>query len=152
MDQPILHRRQRGRWVTARARRQGANSAPEMASSTKLQAGSQLLTKSSWDPGQLTSARRVTARDQLPKGDTRHTWDGAPTAHPWNWKSGMGEVIRRTAPPGECALAKHLVTWAARTWEGHKTQAQPSLCLCGVPENLNLSGLDLGSACNLGPP
>ena len=37
------------------------------------------------------------------------------------------------------------------TWEGHKTQAQPSLCLCGVPKNLNLSGLDLGSACNIGP-
>ena len=30
-------------------------------------------------------------------------------------------------------------------------QAQPILCLCGVPENLNLSGLDLGSACNPGP-
>ena len=30
-------------------------------------------------------------------------------------------------------------------------QAQLSLCLCGVPENLNLSGLDLGSARNPGP-
>ena len=29
-------------------------------------------------------------------------------------------------------------------------QAQPSLRLCGVPENLNLSGLDLGSAYNPG--
>ena len=35
--------------------------------------------------------------------------------------------------------------------EGHKTQAQLSLCLCGVPENLNLSGIDLGSALNRGP-
>ena len=26
----------------------------------------QLLTKSSWDPGQLTSTRRVAVRDQLP--------------------------------------------------------------------------------------
>ena len=34
---------------------------------------------------------------------------------------------------------------------GHKTQAQLSLCLCGVPENLNLSGLDQGIACNSGP-
>ena len=50
-------------------------------------------------------------------------------------------------PPGESARAKHLVVWAAQTWE-HKTQAQPSLCLCGVPENLNLSSLDLGNACN----
>jgi len=28
---------------------------------------------------------------------------------------------------------------------------QPSLCLCGVPETLNLSSLDLGSAHNPGP-
>ena len=48
-------------------------------------------------------------------------------------------------------LAKHLVTWAVQTWEGHKTQAQPSLCLCGLPQYLNLSGLDLGSAYNPGP-
>ena len=33
----------------------------------------------------------------------------------------------------------------------HKTEAQPSLCLCGVPENLNRSGIDLGSACKPGP-
>ena len=52
--------------------------------------------------------------------------------------------------PGECALAKHLVAWAARTWEGRKTQAQLNLCLCGVPKNLNLSALDLGSARNPG--
>ena len=51
----------------------GAILAPEMASSTKLQAGSQLITKSSWDPGRLTSAWRVVARDQLPRRDTRHT-------------------------------------------------------------------------------
>ena len=67
MDWPIPHKRQRGRPATARARRQGTISAPEMASSTKLQAGSQLLMKSSWDPGLLTSARRVVARDQTPE-------------------------------------------------------------------------------------
>ena len=33
----------------------------------------------------------------------------------------------------------------------HKMQAQPSLCPCGGPENLSLSGLGLGSACNSGP-
>ena len=44
-----------------------------LASSTKLWAGSQLLTMSSWDPGWLTSARRVAAWDQLPRGDTWHT-------------------------------------------------------------------------------
>ena len=46
---------------------------------------------------------------------------------------------------------KHLLTWATWTWEVHKTQAQPSLGLCGVPENLNLSGSDLGSANKPGP-
>ena len=35
--------------------------APEIASSTKLLAGSQLITTFSCDPGWLTSARRVTA-------------------------------------------------------------------------------------------
>ena len=59
--------------MTVRARRQGANLAPEMASSTKQQADPQLLTKSSWDPGWL-SARRVAARDQLPRGDTQDTY------------------------------------------------------------------------------
>ena len=33
----------------------------------------------------------------------------------------------------------------------HKTQAQPSLRLCGVPEHLNLSGLGLGSPRRAGP-
>ena len=53
-------------------------------------------------------------------------------------------------PGGDCACQApgHL---NARTWEGHKTQAQPSLRLWGVPENLNMSGLDLGSARNPGP-
>ena len=49
-------------------------------------------------------------------------------------------------------LAKHLVTRAARTWEGHKTQAQLSLHLCGVPKNLNLSSLDLEVHATQDPP
>ena len=48
-------------------------------------------------------------------------------------------------------LTKHLITWAAWTWEGHKTQAQLSLRLWGLPECLNLSGLDPGSASSPGP-
>ena len=62
--------------------------------------------------------------------------------------AGTGEVIRCTAP-AESALSKHLVARAAQI--GEQTQAQQSLCLCGVPENLNLSGVDLGSARNAGP-
>ena len=89
-------RRQAGRRTPARARRQGANLAPETASSTKLRAGSQLLTKSSWDPGLLTSAKGVTARDQLHRGDTQHTWNGTSAVHPGNRAAGTGEMIRRT--------------------------------------------------------
>ena len=72
-----------------------------MASFTKLWAGSQLLTKSSWDPGQLTSARRVAVKDQLPRGDTRQTWDDTVTAPPGNRAAGTREVIRHTAHLGE---------------------------------------------------
>ena len=54
----------------------GANSAPETASPTKLQAGFQFLTKTSWDSRRLTSAKRVTARDQPPRRDKQHTRDG----------------------------------------------------------------------------
>ena len=95
------HWRQGGRQAGRQQReleRQGANSTPEPASSNKLWAGSQLLTKTSWDPGRLTSTRRVAARDQLPRRDTQHTWEGPPTAHPGNQVAGMGEVIRCTPP------------------------------------------------------
>ena len=40
------------------------------------------------------------------------------------------------------------VAW---TWEGHKTQAQPSLHLWGLRECLSLSGLDQGGVCRPGP-
>ena len=71
--------------------------------------------------------------------------------NPENREAGPGEAIRCSLQLRAIVLAKHLVIWSARTWEGQKTQAQPSLRLCGVPENLNLSGLDLGSAYNPGP-
>ena len=67
---------------------------------------------------------------------------------PRGWDQESDKMHR---PPAESALTKHQVTEAAQTWEGHKMQAQPSLCLCGVPENLNLGVLDLGSAHNPGP-
>ena len=68
--------RQRDRWSTTRAERQGAAaiSAPETASSSKLWEGSQFVNSSSWDPGWLTSARNVTAWDQLRRGDTQQHW------------------------------------------------------------------------------
>ena len=73
-----------------------------MTSSTKLWVDSQLLTKSSWDPGCLTSARRVAVRDQLNRGDTWHTWDGTLSVHPENRGTGTREVIRCIAHLGTC--------------------------------------------------
>ena len=70
------------------------------AFSTKLWAGSQLLTMSSWDTGQLSFARRVAAWDQLPRGDTWHTWEGALLAHPGNWAVGTGGLTKMHGPPG----------------------------------------------------
>ena len=126
-------------------------SAPEMASSsTKLQAGSQLLTKTSWDSGWLTSTRRVAARDQLPRRDTQYTWDGVPAVYPGNWVAGTGEAIRDTHYLGRVCSPS---TWSLSCSDlgRAQTQAQLNLCLCGVPENLNLSGLDLGNPHNPGP-
>ena len=59
---------------------------------------------SSWDPGWLTSARRVAAWDQLPRGDTWHLkWChcSAPKT-PSTWDQG-GDSDTRTANLGQCA-------------------------------------------------
>ena len=64
------------------------------ASSTKLWVGCQLLIPSSWSPGRLTFARRVTAWDQLSRGDAGHTWYSALMAHPGNWVAWTQEVIK----------------------------------------------------------
>ena len=46
---------------------------------------------------------RVAARDQLPRRDTRHTWEGAQIVHPENRAAGMGE------PGGLPSLGSHRV-------------------------------------------
>ena len=48
-------------------------------------------------------------------------------------------------------MVKDREAWRATVHGVAKSGTQPSLCLCGVPENLNLSGLDLGSARNPEP-
>ena len=58
--------------ANSQSQRERGKLAPELASSTKLRAGSLLLSKSSWDPGRLPSGGRVAARDHVPRGDTRH--------------------------------------------------------------------------------
>ena len=147
MDRPIPHWRQAGKGSQSR---KGAITAPERHPIPNCKQAS-LLTKTSWDSGWSTPTGRVAARNHLPRRDTQHNWEGAPIVHPENWAAWMGEAISHSLQLGTTTLTKHLVTWAARTWKEHKTQARPSLHLCGVPENLNLSGLDLGSACNPGP-
>ena len=94
------HQRKRGRLATTPTGRQGAISEPEMASTTKLWGSSMLLTKSHWDPGHLTSDRRVVAWDQLPRGDTWHTWDSTIAVHSGNWVARTGEVIKMHSPLG----------------------------------------------------
>ena len=96
MDRAIPHQRQGE--AGASQSRNGANSAPERASPTKLQIGFQFLTKDFQDSGWLTSARRVTARDQLPRRDTRHTGPGMPGNRGWDRR---GEKVPYTR--GECA-------------------------------------------------
>ena len=88
---------------------------------------------------------------QRPAPQKRHTAHLRRRAHCTPRKlSGWDGGGNKMQPPteGDCARPGHLSCLA---WEGHKMQAQPSLHLCGVPKNLNLSGLDLGSACNPGP-
>ena len=69
-----------------------------------------------------------------------------PVVHPENREAGIGEAISRS--DHTCQTAGHLT---CSDLGSAQTHAQLSLRLCGVPEYLNLSGLDLGSARNTGP-
>ena len=69
VDWHIPHWRQAGEGSQSQ---KGAIMAPERHPIPNCKQTS-LLTKTSWDSGWLTSARRVAARDQLPRRDTRHT-------------------------------------------------------------------------------
>ena len=129
---PSPHWRKRGRWAAARSRRQGATIlAPETGSSTKLAAGSQWLTKSSWDPRPLTSSRRVTVRDQLPRGDTWHIWDGPLLVHRGNWAARTREVIKTHGPPGTVHLPN---TWSPELLRPVKGKKCMSNWVCALAE------------------
>ena len=125
---------QRGRQATARDERQGsaAISVPETVSSTKLWAGSQLLTSPSWDPGWLVSASSVTAWGQLPRGDTRTPGTVLSQHTLETERRGPDRWVRCMAHLEQCACQApaHL---SCSDCEGHKT-----------------SGLYLGSAWNAG--
>ena len=61
------------------------------------------------------------------------------------------KLSRRDGRGGKLQRLRSPDTWATRTWERHKTQAQPGLHLWGLPECLSLSRLDLGGARSPGP-
>ena len=90
--------------------------------------------KSSWQPGWFTSARRVTVRDQLPRGGTLHTWDDALVAHPGNQGAGTGEVIRRTAHLGECARQAPGHLSCSDLWMAQNTDPTESVPLWSTQE------------------
>ena len=118
--------RQIGRQETARAWRQGvpAISAPETMSSTKLWAGSHLLTclpgiLDGWHPLGLSQPEISIPKETHTTPGTVLSWCTWGT----EWQ-GPGRLIRCTAHMGQCACPA-LVTWAVRTWEGHKMHSQP---------------------------
>ena len=92
-----------------------------------MQAG--FFAKTSWGSGQSTS-----------------TWEGVLVVHPENRAAGTGEAISHRNRA--CQTPHHL---SCLDLGRAQTQAHMSLCLWGLPECLNLSGLDLGVACSLGP-
>ena len=133
--------------MTARPRKQEAAAivAPETASSTKLLAGCQLLTTSPWVTSRFTSARSVTGRDQLPRGDTGHSWDCAPMVPRKLRSRGRGGVEdARTLGMG-CSTSTQSPE-LLRPGKTTKCTAHRDLCPCGASENL--SSLKLGSARN----
>ena len=104
-----------------------------------------LLTKTSWDSEWLTSAQRVAVRDHPPR---RNTHTHCTPKKPSGWDRG-GDKSQPSTEGDSARQAPSHLSCLDLGWG--KTQAQPSQCLCEVLENLNLSGLDLGSTCKPGP-
>ena len=134
------------RMVQARAGRKGpaAISAPETAFSSKLWAGSQLLTMSSWDPGQLTSTRSVTAWDKLPRVDKCHTRDKYPVA----WAAWAWEGHKTHCPSGSAPLQS--TQEPERLRPGKCTKLRDHVGQCSSRAPWSLSSVDPGSTRHLG--
>ena len=120
---------------------EGGNCGPREASSTNCKQAS-LLTKTSWDSGWSTSTGRVAARDQLPRRDIWHTWEGALAVHPENQAAGTGKVIScsncaRQAPghlscldlgrPQNAGQTDSVPLWS--TWVPEPEQLRPEKCI-----------------------
>ena len=107
----------------------------------------QLLTNSSWDPGWLTSARRVTALKSAPQGShtahLRSCSQETECLRPGRW-------LRCTGHLGQCAHqapCRLSCSDLGRAQKPHPTESVP----LWSTKNLNLSSLDLQSAWNAGP-
>ena len=70
--------------------------------------------------------------------------------HPGKWSDQTGEEIKMHSPPGTVRSPSNWSPELLGHWKGKKRMPN-QVCLCGVPENLNLSSLDLGSARNPEP-
>ena len=135
VEAPPRHWKQQGRCVTARAGRQRAApiSAPETSILHQNVSRLSVAPTSSWDPGQLTSARGLAAWDQLPRGDTWHTWGGALPAHPWEQAARTGEAIKMQGPPGTVHLPS---TWSPELLGPGKGTKRMSNQACALVEYL----------------
>ena len=98
-----------------------------MAFSTKLWAGSKLLTKSFWDPGPIDVHQEGRSQRSAPRGGTQHSWVGILVAHPGNWAAKTREVIRYTTHFEECICQApgHLSCLAL----GKAQNADPTKCV-----------------------
>ena len=130
---PCAGGREAGRWQPE-LEGEGQSWPQRPASSTKLWAGSQLLTMSSWDPGWLTSVRRVTAWDQLTRGDTWHTWYSALAAHPGNLVARTWKGIKTHGPPGTVCSPSTWLPELLRTGKGKKHMPNKSVPLQSTRE------------------
>ena len=118
-----------------------------MASPTKQQTGFQSLTKDFLRFWMVD----IHLEDHCQKSASQNRHKAHPTSTPrnWGWDHGGDKVQRR----GQLRRGRSSSSWLPELCGRgrHKTQAQPSLCFCWVPRNLNLSCLGLGSARNSGP-
>ena len=135
-----------GRW--GQPELEGGNPGPREASYTKLQAD--IIANQDFLGFWIVNIRQKSCR-QRSVPQKRHTAHLRRHARctprkPSGWDGGGDKSQPSTG--GNCAhqAPGHL---SCSDLEEHKTQAQPNLRLCGVPESLN--GLDLGTAWNPGP-
>ena len=106
MDWPIPHGRQRGRWATARARRQEAILAPEIASTVRRFPVANKFFLGFWTVDICQKGHSLRSAPQM-----RHTAHLRWHSHgaPRNRAAGIGEVIKTHRPPG---IVNSPCTWS----------------------------------------